>query len=264
MTTNLNIKERSMEPRVLVLGLGEVGKPLMDVLRGSYGVAGKDVEPLEVNNVDVLHICYPFQIAEFISITVKYIKHYKPDLVVVNSTVTPGTTRKISEKAHMPVAYSPIRGKHVRMKEELLHYTKFVGGTDTSVTARAHDHFKKAGFKVRSLSSCEALELAKIMETTYFGLLVAWAQEIERFCGDTKSDYNEVMSFVEEVKYLPPVVFKPGYIGGHCVMPNIRLMEQLRESDFLKAIKASNETKAREWISQGRPLDERMAPTPRG
>lgn len=249
-----------MEPHVLVLGLGEVGRPLMDVLSTRYEVTGKDVEPLEMDRVDVLHICFPFQIDDFIGICVDYIQKYAPDLVVLNSTVVPGTTRKISEKAGVAVAYSPIRGKHARMKEELLHYTKFVGGTDGRVTAKANEHFSKAGFKVRSMSTCECLELAKILETTYFGLLVAWAQETERFCGDVDADYDEVMNFIEEIKYLPPVVFKPGHIGGHCVMPNIRLLEQLRESDFLKAIKASNELKAREYIIQGRSLEERLAP----
>jgi hypothetical protein len=68
------------------------------------------------------------------------------------------------------------------------------------------------------------------------------------------------MQFMEEVSYLPPVVFQPGYIGGHCVIPNINLLEQLRDSMFTEAIRASNEVKAREWEQQGKSLTERLSP----
>ena len=86
---------------------------------------------------------------------------------------------------------------------------------------------------VHMISSCETLELAKLHETTYFGLMVAWSQEVERFCSDLNANYEEVMKFVEEVSYLPPVTFQPGYIGGHCVMPNIELLKKVRSSPFL-------------------------------
>jgi hypothetical protein len=99
------------------------------------------------------------------------------------------------------------------------------------------------------VSSPETAELAKLSETTYFGLLIAWAQEIERYCDVVEVEYDEVVSFYEEIAFLPPVRYFPGMIGGHCVMPNIEILERLGESRMLQAIKWSNAVKmAREGI----------------
>ena len=80
--------------------------------------------------------------------------------------------------------------------------------------------------KTRLLSSPEATEIAKLTETTYFGLLIAWAQEVERYCMELGANYDEVVSFYDEIKFFPPAKYFPGAIGGHCVMPNIAILLQ--------------------------------------
>jgi hypothetical protein len=112
------------------------------------------------------------------------------------------------------------------------------------------------------MSTFEVLEIAKLFETTYFGLLIAWAQEMDRFHESLGTDYWESLRFVEEIDFLPPVGFQPGFIGGHCVMPNLELLDQVRRSPFVDAIRASNAERAREWEERGRSLEERIAPTP--
>ena len=97
--------------------------------------------------------------------------------------------------------------------------------------------------KTKILSSPEATELAKLTETTYFGLMIAWAQEIERYCDQRVPNYNEVISFYEEIKFFPPVKYFPGVIGGHCVMPNIEILSKFNHSVILEAIQASNQMK---------------------
>jgi len=129
------------------------------------------------------------------------------------------------------------------MLEELQHYTKFVGGTDRAASEEAARHFSSFGLKTRILSSPEATELAKLTETTYFGLMIAWAQEVERYCDQAGQDYDEVASFYEEIKFFPPVKYFPGAIGGHCVMPNIKILREWNKSLILEAIDASNQMK---------------------
>jgi UDP-N-acetyl-D-mannosaminuronate dehydrogenase len=174
---------------------------------------------------------------------VEYINKYKPELTVINSTVTPGTTRAVYQKTGTAIAYSPVRGKHARMKLELVHYKKFIGGIDLESGMRASKHFQSIGMQTKVLSSLEAVELAKLTETTCFGLLIAWAQEVERYCDQLSLDYDEVVSVYDEISYLPPVKFFPGVIGGHCVMPNISILETLFKSDILDGIQKSNELK---------------------
>jgi UDP-N-acetyl-D-mannosaminuronate dehydrogenase len=111
--------------------------------------------------------------------------------------------------------------------------------------------------KAKLLTSPEASEIAKLTETTYFGLLIAWAQEIERYCVKLGSNYDEVVSFYEEIKFLPPVKYFPGEIGGHCVMPNIDILLQKFPSALLQAILQSNSLKQKNlgpegWVGSSR------------
>src|SRR5208282_598409 len=172
------------ESCVVVVGLGEVGRPLFELLSKSHRTVGVDIAPVgeEVGETDFLHVCYPFQIGGFVAETVRYIKRFQPKITVINSTVSVGTTRLIAESTGTTVVNSPVRGKHARMLEELKHYTKFVGASDPATAAEAARHFESVGLKVKILSSPEATELATPTETTYFGLMIAWAQELERYC----------------------------------------------------------------------------------
>jgi len=233
------------QQKVVVVGLGEVGKPLFELVSRHHEVIGVDIEPPKqrVEKVDVLHICFPFEIKDFIGESARYIELFKPALTIVNSTVGIGTTRAIAERSGTPVVNSPVRGKHVRMLEELQHYTKFVGASDPAAAQFAAKHFESMGLKTKILSAPEATELAKLTETTYFGLMIAWAQEVERYCDRLNQDYAQVSSFYDEIKFFPAVKYFPGVIGGHCVMSNIEILSKLDNSALLKAIKTSNQEK---------------------
>lgn len=246
---------------VLVVGLGEIGRPLLGILREAHDAAGRDIEDRSFDGIQVLHLCFPYS-PDFVSSAARYVSLYEPEVVVVNSTVVPGTTTEIQEKTGVPAVYSPVRGKHARMRDELRRYRKFVAGASAQAVARVEDHFTAAGMTTQRMSSPEALELAKLLETSYFGLLVAWAQEMDRFAGAVDADYWETTAFLEEIDFFPPVSFQPGHIGGHCVMPNLELLEQLRPSAFIDVMRESNSNRARELRERGLPATGRLSPRP--
>jgi hypothetical protein len=78
-------------------------------------------------------------------------------------------------------------------------------------------------------------------------MLVGWAQEIERLAFQCGASYEDVNAFVKEIDYLPKNVF-PGYIGGHCVMPNIAILRKEFASKFLDAIVDSNDCKEKDLL----------------
>jgi len=235
----------SEEGCVVIVGLGEVGGPLFELLSKYHRTVGVDLAPVhtEVKQTDFLHVCYPFQIRDFVGETARYIERFRPKITVINSTVSVGTTRLVAEKTGTTVVNSPVRGKHARMLEELSLYTKYIGTNDPAAGERTAQHFQLAGLKTKVLSCPEATELAKLTETTYFGLMIAWAQEIERYCDKTGANYEEIISFYEEIKFFPTVKYFPGIIGGHCVMPNIEILRKFTESKLLEAIEISNQIK---------------------
>lgn len=230
---------------VVIAGLGEIGRPLMNILERTYRCAGIDIDPVVVDEpVSVLHICYPFQIPHYIQVTAGYIRRLRPELTIIHTTVPPGTVRQV--QAEVPcslVAFSPVRGKHVRMEQDMMRYNKFVAASTAEAAAAALDHLRGAGFNTATFPTLEIAELAKLLETTYLGVLIAWAQEVERLAAQYGGSFCDVNAFVKEVDFLPSHVF-PGIIGGHCVMPNIEMLRSRVESPFLNLVVNSNSVKA--------------------
>ncbi|HJU12765.1 MAG TPA: hypothetical protein VJ728_17920, partial [Candidatus Binataceae bacterium] len=211
----------------LVVGVGEVGGALAEVLeRTQPGLLRHDLERREFSEtIGVMHVCIPFQSPQQFEVaTLEYIKRFNPHLTVINSTVIPGTTRRIARQSGARLAYSPVRGKHARMPEDLLRYCKFIAALDEKTAVDAEEHFRSAGMKTRRIDRPETLELAKLAETTYFGLQIAFAQELNRFAQQFEADYSEASEFFDEVEFLPRARYYPGFIGGHCVIANIQLL----------------------------------------
>src|SRR5437899_763969 len=117
----------------LVIGLGEIGKPLFELLQRAEPTArGIDIQPAEVApGIGIMHLCYPHAVAAgFVATAVHYAQRFRPELIVVHSTVQPGTTRELERQSGVPAVYSPVRGKHTRMRDDLLRYRKFVAGSN--------------------------------------------------------------------------------------------------------------------------------------
>ena len=87
---------------------------------------------------------------------------------------------------------------------------------------------KKCGIKTKQMSQPITLELAKVVcDTSYYGWLINFAQ-ISKIIADKENvDYDEMWSFTDEIqKFLKnrQKMF-PGFIGGHCVIPNLDLVD---------------------------------------
>lgn len=236
------------QPKTLVVGLGEVGGALAEVLERKQPILKHDIERREFNQpIGVMHICVPFHSRpQFEKIACEYIRRFKPELTIINSTVLPGTTRAIGEKTNSAVAYSPVRGKHVKMAQDLLHYHKFVAAAEPGSADRAEAHFREHGMKTQRIEKPETLEVAKLGETTYFGVIIAFAQEFNRYVEKVGGDYHEASSFFDEVAFLPRQRYFPGLIGGHCVIPNINLLLKVAPAPLLEAVLNSNERREKE------------------
>jgi hypothetical protein len=66
------------------------------------------------------------------------------------------------------------------------------------------------------------------------------------------ADFDDVVDFLEDthrVRLDRPIMF-PGFIGGHCLIPNTELLLQSYDSDFLKLILKSNQKRKEEIKDQ--------------
>jgi UDP-glucose 6-dehydrogenase len=245
--------------RILIVGYGEVGKPLFETVRGIY----PDVEWLDVQdkNVrvtpDIMHITYPEQRPEdFVLSSVRYIERFSPRLVLIETTVTPGTTFEIDKKlGHKALlCHSPVRGNIAEgMKKGLLQYTKFIGPVSAEAGLMAKQYYESLGLKTYICHSPIETELGKLFETTYRGIMMSWFQEIYRICEHFDAQNEEVIEFIgstEKEGKQPRPVFHPGVIGGHCIIPNAEKLYAAFPSKFVGALLESNRKREQE-LSQG-------------
>ena len=245
--------------RILIVGYGEVGKPLFEVVRGVYPeVDWLDVANKKVGmNPDIMHITFPEQTpADFVSSSLQYIERFSPKLVLVETTVTPGTTLEIHRKLRKKVllCHSPVRGNMVEgMKRGLLQYTKFVGPVSPEAGAKASEYYGTLGLKTCVCASPIETELGKLFETTYRGLMMSWFQEIHRISREANAQYDQVVEFVgsteREGKQARPI-FHPGVIGGHCIIPNAEKLLSIYRSKFVEALLESNRRRQQEVSDQ--------------
>ena len=171
------------------------------------------------------------------------IKKFNPEIVVIHSTISPKTSTILQSKLEIPVIYSATRGVHKRMLYDLKRYTKFFSIHVNAPRKKfAINEFKKSmqkvGIKTKQMSKPETLELAKILcDTSYLGWLINYSQLTKMIAINYGVDYDEMWTFSDEIhKFLGnrPKMY-PGFIGGHCVIPNLDLMHN-QTLDLIKKI----------------------------
>jgi len=230
-----------LEKKNVVAGLGEIGLPMYKIVSKATTTISFDLNPKLINKHKItkfeqlktsfLHICIPYNI-KFIENVIKLTKKFEPEGIVIHSTVSPYTTKKLQEHLPIPVIYSATRGIHKRMFNDLKRYTKFYAIEPKAPKAKwASNNYsklmKECGIKTKKMSNPVTLELAKIVvDTSYYGWLINYAQLSNMIANQHKVNFDEMWSFADEIqKYLGnrPKMY-PGIIGGHCVIPNLDLI----------------------------------------
>ena len=251
-----------MKTKDVVVGLGEIGRPIQKLISKGELTVGFDINKklMDVNkfqkNIDVptktLHVCIPFT-NNFRQNVITLCSKFSPKCLVIHSTLQPYTTKKLQNKLTIPVIFSPTRGVHKRMLYDLKRYTKFFAIEPDApkkiwaITMYAKS-MKKCGVKAQKMSDPITLELAKIIcDTSYYGWLINYAQLSKMIATENHVDYDEMWTFSDEIhKHLGnrPKMY-PGIIGGHCVIPNLDLIQN-QTLDFIKKLNKKYASKVKE------------------
>lgn len=217
--------------KVGILGFGEIGSslaqfyknPKIKDLKRDDGLAG----------VKILHICIPWS-DNFVDIAKKEIQAIKPELTIIHSTVAPGTIEKIGGM----VVHSPVRGVHPKLFLGIKTFVKYIGADNKNAGKMAEKHLKSLGLKTKLFYPAKTTELGKILDTTYYGICIAWHGEMKEICDKFGVDFEKVVTdfnqsynigytklgkkhFVRPVLY-PPQFGKP----KHCIVPNANILSK--------------------------------------
>ncbi|OHA69126.1 MAG: hypothetical protein A3J68_02020 [Candidatus Wildermuthbacteria bacterium RIFCSPHIGHO2_02_FULL_48_16] len=244
-------KSRNKKPylsNVGILGYGEVGQAIAKFF------AKPKVKDLkrkdDFTGIDVLHVCIPWS-KSFVDIVKGEIRAFKPKLVIVHSTVIPGTTKKIGKLA----VHSPVRGVHPNLHKGIRTFVKYIGADDKKVGLLAQKHLESVGMNAKILNPSSTTELGKILDTTYYGVCIAFHKEMMRLCDAFGVDFDSVMTDFNSsyntgytklgMSHVVRPVLKPekGPIGGHCVVQNAELLDTFFKSKAVDLVLAHKQKK---------------------
>lgn len=189
-----------------------------------------------LQGVDVICICVPTPLSKTKDPDISYVIECcqgiarnlkKGQLIIVESTAYPGTTREIIkpilEDSGMVagkdfyLAYSPERIDPGNKSYFLTNTPKVVGGLTSACIEVAKIFFEQSIEKVVTVSCTESAEMIKLLENTFRSVNIALVNEVAIMCDKLKIDVWEVI----EAASTKPFGFIPFYpgpgSGGHCI-----------------------------------------------
>ncbi|MFB0527095.1 MAG: nucleotide sugar dehydrogenase [bacterium] len=189
-----------------------------------------------LKSMDAISICVPTPLSKTKDPDISYITAaveeiaknlHKGQLIVLESTTYPGTTREIilpkltsrkfREGKDFYLAFSPERTDPGNKIYTIRNTPKIVGGITKKCTSIAVTLYEQIIDEVVPVSSTETAEMVKLLENTFRIVNVGLINEIALICDKLKLDTWEVI----DAAATKPFGFMPFYpgpgLGGHCV-----------------------------------------------
>jgi len=146
----------------------------------------------------------------------------KGSLVVLRSTVFPGTTESVERRlrtagVEVEVVFCPERIAEGHALEELRTLPQLVGATSDSAFERASLLFKRLGVGVVRTTPLEA-ELAKLLTNTWRYMKFAIANQFFQIAHRSGLDYNRVLDAIRHDYPRAQDLPGPGFAAGPCLL----------------------------------------------
>ncbi|WP_209673820.1 nucleotide sugar dehydrogenase [Methanolinea mesophila] len=162
-------------------------------------------------------------------------------LVVLESTITPGTTsgiaREILEKESgmiagedFALAHAPERVMVGRLIRNIQEHDRIVGGIDETSTTRATELYSPLLTKGKIIPmTATAAEVTKTAENTFRDLQIAAVNELALYCeamGINVYDVREGIASLKEEGVTRAILWPGAGVGGHCLTKDTYHLER--------------------------------------
>lgn len=232
--------------KAILIGNGEIGKAIYTVFGKTHQIKIHDPWENLRNQVpageeaDVLLVTIPYS-DKF----VKIIKDYQNSFKSIKATIVFSTTA-IGTCSQLGAVHSPVEGRHPNLAKSIVIGKRWIGG----YSAYAINFFKQGGFEISDMKVMpkpEYTEFLKLRSTSLYGLNIEFARYSKETADSLGMYFNSIKEFDEDYNYLykhlklpqfQRYILEPpeGNIGGHCVVPNAKILDKAYPSDFLKEI----------------------------
>jgi UDP-N-acetyl-D-glucosamine dehydrogenase len=225
-------------------------KALKEVV--NKGLLTATTDQSRIKEVDAICICVPTPLTKTKDPELSYVisesevvsRHLqKGQLVVLESTTYPGTTREVMlpilERSGLKagrdfyLAFSPERVDPGSKNYNIRNTPKVVGGIDPKSTKLATLLYSQIVERVVPVSCPEVAEMTKVFENVFRSVNIALVNELAHLCENMGLSVWEVID-AASTKPFGYVPFYPGPgVGGHCIpLDPYYLANKAREFDF--------------------------------
>jgi UDP-N-acetyl-D-glucosamine dehydrogenase len=155
-------------------------------------------------------------------------KHLKSgSLVIIESTIQPGTTRKlilplILNNSDLGIedfdlAFSPERIDPTNLTWNLQNTPKLVAGLNSKSCSRAVEFYSSFIDKVYECETLEIAETAKLLENSFRLINISFINELTMLCQRLSIDINSVIAAASTKPYGFMAFYPSIGVGGHCI-----------------------------------------------
>ena len=245
----------------IIIGLGQVGQALKEVLESKYKLDTFDIKDLDIPTQEryrIAHICFPYNV-KFIAQVQKYFRQFRPSVILIHSTLQVGTTQKIIKKLNFKsIVHTPIRGQHDQLPACIKVFTKFLGIDyplikiqDNSLSEFLQKYFKELDIHTVVYKNSRLTEMAKMLCLFQYGMHNLVAHESKKMCDQLGLDYNKTMLFWNETYNQGYNVFRTDVrdykrsilipniedgFGRSCIIPINKMLYNQTKNPMIKQI----------------------------
>jgi len=265
--------------KVCIIGLGQIGLPVAQYVHTKgFQVWGYDINPKTVERVrkernlkltsewkdippaETYIICVATSQADgkpdlsaVFEVCKKISQKANPGaLISIESTIIPGTSRKIFEdifKRKSNLVHVPHRYWADDPVNHGVNQIRVIGAVNSqSLEAGLKFYQEDLGIPLHEVSSIETAEMCKITENSHRYLQIAFAEELKMMCSRIGLDFEELRKALNSKWNVDMPEAREG-IGRHCLPKDIKYLTSLTPSALLEsAINVDREY--REWLSK--------------
>ena len=225
----------------LIVGMGEIGKAVTETV-GSAQTLDIEKKVIELP-VEVMHICFPYT-EHFKAEVRQYMLKYKPEHVIVYSTVPIGTCESIGKH----VVHSFCEGKHPNLELSIQIMERWLGTSDKKEAQFFTSFFEDLFMRVKVVGSSKYTEALKLLSTTEYGVNIEFARYKKQVIDDLGMDFELTKEFNREYnrlyrelglgnRFQKFILDAPeGPKGGHCVTSNAKLLYSQYPSELVRIV----------------------------
>jgi UDPglucose 6-dehydrogenase len=253
-----------------IIGQGFVGNAIYQKFKNYYNVLTFDLDNSKCNstekelidNSEVIFVCLPTPMnqdgscnIDIVEGVIKKINDTSKDkIVVIKSTIVPGTTDRLNSKyENITIAFNPEFLTERNAIEDYENQNRIILGGPRTATTKLKQVFSKVFPKAEIIKTDSThAEMVKYLINTFLSVKVSFANEIYQLCGKLSIDYDKVVEYATYDERLGNSHWSvPGHdgdfgFGGHCFPKDLSALISLTNelgtlNNVLDATKKTND-----------------------